>query len=241
MFSKASSSGLHTPMSRYFDLACVRGFNSASQLQQQHSETMKLNSAVLMAFVPVAVLFSGCTSYDVGPVSVRDVNEYTNVAKNAGVTIAADLLSDPEKIKESFDVNLTEKDFYPVQIVIKNDKDGRVLLTKDSIELSDAAGNIYRPINVAVMSDEFEHNKMAYALLGFGIFSYMSADDANKKMAADWASKEMASEVIVNPSRRSAGFIYLKMPVGVKPNGMTLDLKVDELEAKSTLDFKVRL
>jgi hypothetical protein len=31
------------------------------------------------------------------------------------------------------------------------------------------------------------------------------------------------------------------MPVGVKPNGMTLDLKVDELEAKSTLDFKVRL
>lgn len=202
---------------------------------------MKSNLAVLIALIPAALFISGCTSYEVGPVSVRDVNEYTNVAKNSGVTVAADLLSDPEKIKESFDVNLTEKDFYPVQIVIKNDTEGRVLLTKDSIEVSDSAGNIYRPINVAVMSDEFEHNKMAYALLGFGIFSYMSADDANKKMAADWASKEMASEVIVNQSRRNAGFIYLKMPVGVKPNGMTLDLKIDELEAKSTLDLKVRL
>ena len=36
------------------------------------------------------------------------------------------------------------------------------------------------------MASDFEKNKMAYALLGFGIFSYMSAEDANEKMRADW-------------------------------------------------------
>jgi len=172
---------------------------------------------------------------------VRDINDYANVSKMAGVSVAAELLSNPDKIKEGFYVNLSEKDYYPVQIVAKNDTDARLLLTKDSIEVVDAAGNVVRPINVRVMSDEFEHNKMAYALLGFGIFSYMSADDANKKMASDWASKELASEVILNPSRRNAGFVYLKMPTGVKPDGMTLNLKVENLETKTVQSFKLRL
>jgi hypothetical protein len=69
----------------------------------------------------------------------------------------------------------------------------------------------------------------------------MSADDANKKMASDWASKELASEVILNPSRRNAGFVYLKMPTGVKPDGMTLNLKVENLETKTVQSFKLRL
>jgi len=172
---------------------------------------------------------------------VREVSEYTNVSTIAGVTIAADLLSNPDKIKEGFYVNLAEKDYYPVQIVAQNNTGARLLLTKDSIEVSDTAGNVYRPINVTVMSDDFEHNKMAYALLGFGIFSYMSADDANKKMASDWASKEMASEVILNPTRRNAGFVYLKMPKGVKPDGMTLGLTVENLETKTAQAFKLKL
>jgi hypothetical protein len=214
---------------------------SRGRSQHPVNEAMNNRIAIIILFAPAAFVISGCTSYEVGPVSVRDVNEYTNVATNGGVTVAAELLSDPEKIKQSFDVDLTERNYYPVQVVIKNNGDTRMLLTKDNIEVTDAAGDVYRPINVAVMSDEFEHNKMAYALLGFGIFSYMSADDANKKMASDWASKELASEVIVNPDRKNAGFVYLKMPVGVKPNGMTLDVKVDNLEAKGTLDFKIRL
>jgi hypothetical protein len=196
----------------------------------------------LFAALASAVLFtSGCATYKVGAISERDISEYSNASTISGVTVAADLLSSPERIQQGFYINLAEKDYYPVQIVAQNNTDARLLLTKDSIEVADAAGNVYRPINVKVMSDEFEHNKMAYALLGFGIFSYMSADDANKKMASDWAEKELASEVILNPSRRNAGFIYLKMPTGVKPNGMTLNVTVENLEAKSTLSFKLRL
>lgn len=35
------------------------------------------------------------------------------------------------------------------------------------------------------MYSAFEKNKVAYALLGFGLLSYMSADEANRKMESD--------------------------------------------------------
>jgi hypothetical protein len=202
---------------------------------------MNPRTAIFAICASTALFASGCATYKAGAVSERDVKEYTNMSTITGVTVAAELLSKPEKIEEGFYVNLAEKDFYPVQIVAQNGTDARMLLTKDSIVVSDAAGNVYRPVNVTVMTDEFEHNKIAYALLGFGIFSYMSAEDANKKMAADWSSKEMAQEVILNPSRRNAGFVYLKMPKGVKPEGMTLEVKVENLETKASQSFKLRL
>jgi hypothetical protein len=60
-------------------------------------------------------------------------------------------------------------------------------------------------------------------------------------MAADWRDKELVSESIVNPGRKTAGFIYLKMPKGVKPVGMTLNLDVENLETKAVSKFAVRL
>jgi hypothetical protein len=189
----------------------------------------------------LAVLLSGCATYKSGTVQVKDVTQYGNATTTNGVSVGAELYSDPAKTQEAFYVDLTEKSYYPVQLAIHNGTDGRVLVLKDNIEIDDSKGNSYKPVNVAVMTDEFEHNKMAYALLGFGIFSYMSADDANKKMAADWSSKELPSELIVNPDRKNAGFIYFKMPNGLKPNGMTLVVPVETLENKGVLSFKLAL
>jgi hypothetical protein len=59
------------------------------------------------------------------------------------------------------------------------------------------------------MISKFEHNKMAYALLGFGIFSYMSAEKANKKMLEDWSGKELPAEKVLFPGRKSHGVVYL--------------------------------
>jgi len=184
---------------------------------------------------------SGCTSYKAGSVQVRDVAQYGNNAREGEIVGAAEALVTAAAIEPVFYVNLAEHDYYPVQIVVQNNSASRVLMLKDKVELTDANGNAYRPINVATMIDEFEHNKMAYALLGFGIFSYMSADDANKKMAADWREKELPAEVIVNPSRKSAGFVYLKMPRGVKPSGMTLTFNLENLETKADTKFQLHL
>jgi hypothetical protein len=189
----------------------------------------------------VLLALSGCTSYKAGIAEVRDIGQYGNATLVNEVQVAAEVYSTADKIKQGFYIDVSEKDYYPVQIVVQNGAANRMLVLKERIEVSDSAGNSYRPINVATMADEFEHNKMAYALLGFGIFSYMSADDANKKMAADWRDKELVSESIVNPGRKTAGFIYLKMPKGVKPVGMTLNLDVENLETKAVSKFAVRL
>lgn len=197
----------------------------------------------LLSFLSGLALLAlcGCTSYKAGIAEVRDIGQYGNATLVNEVRVAAEVYSTAAKIEQGFYINVSERDYYPVQVVAQNGSASRMLLLKERIEVSDSAGNTYRPINVATMVDEFEHNKMAYALLGFGIFSYMSADDANKKMAADWRDKELSSETIINPGRKAAGFIYLKMPKGVKPVGMTLNLEVENLETKAGSKFAIGL
>ena len=179
-----------------------------------------------------ALLLVGCASYKGGAVEYKGVGQFANTQKTDGVQVGAAAMSESSKVKEIFYVDLTDKGYFPIELAIQNDGDAKVLIEKEAIELHSLAGGIIHPINVSVMTDEFEHNKIVYALLGFGIFSYMSADDANKKMAADWSSKEIAKEVIVSPGRKTTGFIYVKLPDGEKPTGMDLDVSVENLEKK---------
>jgi hypothetical protein len=91
------------------------------------------------------------------------------------------------------------------------------------------------------MADACEHNKMAYALLGFGIFSYMSADEANRKMASDWRDKELPDTFIINPGRQRHGFLYFELPEGDTPGGATLTFLVESLESKKKFPFEIVL
>jgi hypothetical protein len=201
-----------------------------------------MRKLLLLAAAGVLACFStGCASYKTGPVSLRDVSEFGNAKTAAGISVAAELLQEEGEVKRSFYLNLPEKDYYPVQLVTRNGSDNRILLLKENIQIEDSSGNVYRPINVAAMIDEFERNKMAYALLGFGIFSYMSADEANKKMASDWTTKELPREVIIAPSRNNSGYLYFKFPRGVKPTGMSLITKVENLETKAVETFQLQL
>lgn len=155
--------------------------------------------------------------------------------------VGAEAITAEAKVKEIFYVNVTERGYFPIELAVQNGSPSRVLIQKDMIELVASAGGINRAINISAMIDEFEKNKMAYALLGFGIFSYMSADDANKKMSADWASKELPKELLVGPNRRASGFLYMKLPNGQKPQGMELVVPVENLETKAIETLRLRL
>jgi len=65
------------------------------------------------------------------------------------------------------------------------------------------------------MVSKFEHNKIAYALLGFGLFSYISADEASRKMLQDWSSKELPAEKVMIPGRKSHGVAYFDLGQGL--------------------------
>lgn len=197
---------------------------------------------IVQFLVSVFILaLSGCATYKGGAIQYRDATQFSNTQSIDGVSVAADALTDSAKIKEIFYADLTEKNYYPIEVVINNGTEQRIFVPKEQIKIVSNSGSVIQPINVPVMIDEFEHNKMAYALLGFGIFSYMSAEEANKKMTSDWTSKELARELIVSPNRRGSGFVYVKMPKGTKPTGMELLVPVENLETRVISNIKVQL
>jgi hypothetical protein len=197
-----------------------------------------------LTIIILAVLLlgmTGCATHKAGYVPIKDVSQYVNYQKLDDIEAAADLYADEMKTKEGFYINVNEKNFYPVNLTIKNNSETRLLVYKNSVQLIDGLGNQYSPTSCSIMSGEFEHNKMAYALLGFGIFSYMSAEDANKKMESDWRDKELPGELIINPRQRNSGFVYFKLPEGSKPNGMTLKLTIETMETRKQYSVELRL
>jgi hypothetical protein len=192
-------------------------------------------AAALLAFN-----LAGCASYNAGTAQTRDVGEYGNSTDQGGVKAAADLFTDPAKIKDVFYVDLTKEGFYPIFVMIQDSGDARLLVETQDFVITDSKGNTYKPVSVTAMTDEFGHHPFVYAVIG-GIFSYISAEDANKKMTADWTEKQFPSESILKPTRMKSGFLYFRMPDGVTPKGMSLEFPVEALETKKATSFKLTL
>jgi hypothetical protein len=191
----------------------------------------------------MTLLFSitGCATYKRTPVQVGTIDTYKSKMSTKGITVAADPIDNEIEAKENFYVDVTEANFFPVLIIVQNDTSDRIIFLKESVELTDPKGNYYRPVSSAVMADACEHNKMAYALLGFGIFSYMSAEEANRKMASDWQDKEFPDTSITNPGRKRHGFLYFELPEGETTSGYRLSFMVERLETKEKLPFEIVL
>jgi hypothetical protein len=83
---------------------------------------------------------------------------------------------------------------------------------------------------------------MAYALLGFGIFSYMSAEEANKKMRSDWTAKELPREKVLIPNRKTHGVVYFDMGPGLAgvPNA-GLDIPLSNMRTGEMIHAKLRV
>jgi hypothetical protein len=195
----------------------------------------------LLLIVVLVFAISGCATYKRTSVEVGALDTYKSKMSTSGITVAAELIDDPEEAKDNFYVDVTEANFFPVLIVIQNDTSDRIYFLKESVEMTDPHGNYYRPVSSEVMSDACEHNKLAYALLGFGIFSYMSADEANRKMASDWRDKEIPDTSITNPGRQRHGFLYFELPEDAMPDGSRLSFIIEKLETKEKFPFEIVL
>ena len=194
----------------------------------------------LLLFTLILVL-PACATHKVGHVELRDCEQYANFQEMNGIEVAADLFADEMKTKEAFYINVNEESYYPINLIVENRTNGKLLIMKNHLQVLDSSGRVYKPISSAVMIDEFERNKMAYALLGFGIFSYMSAEDANEKMATDWRDKELPKQLILASNRMESGFVYMKLPKGIKPNNMKLLVDIEEVELGKVNTFEIIL
>lgn len=200
-----------------------------------------LKRMVFPVFLTFLFGVAGCASYKYGKIDVLQPEKYPNHTAVSGISLAADPYDSVEKAKAGFYVDVNSKRYYPVHLIFSNDSNERVMLEREKIQLIDGDGNQIAKVRSTVMADECEHNKMAYALLGFGIFSYMSADDANKKMAADWRDKELVEQVIIAPGKKANGFLYFRIPERKNVTGYRLQAELEKIDSKETVALQIAL
>ena len=177
---------------------------------------MKLNvPALTLMTLIVSMGFIGCASHEIRALTPQPIEAYSLRTDEAGVSIAAKAFTSKEEVENTFYLDLTEEGFVPILLVMNNESRDNIVLLKEYIELMDSAGNVLKPVSTDIMVEKFEHDKIVYALLGFGIFSYMSADEANKKMRRDWSSKELPVEKILLPNRKAHGVVYFELSRGL--------------------------
>lgn len=195
-------------------------------------------SYALLVTILLATGLAACASHEVRPLAPQPASAYQLQQTAGGVQIAVDPITTKAKAEAIFTIDLTEQGYAPILLVMENQSSDNVLVLRDEIELIDSRGNLHKPVPAEVMVEKFEHNKMAYALLGFGIFSYMSAEEANKKMRADWTSKELPADKILLPNRKAHGVVYFELGPGLAalPNS---DLKISLQSLKSGEKYPV--
>lgn len=198
--------------------------------------------AILSSMVVLSIMLSGCASHEIKALTPEAIQDYRLRATEGGVSIAAEPFTTKEKTEAVFTLDLTAEGYCPVLLVMENRSPDSFLLIKDEIELIDSRGNVRRPVPANVIVEKFKHNKMAYALLGFGLFSYMSADDANKKMVSDWSSKELPAEKVLMQNRKVHGVVYFELGPGLVtlPNA-TLNVPIRNLRSGNIQHIKLRM
>jgi hypothetical protein len=196
---------------------------------------------VLLSAGFLAAVTAGCASYEHKPVDYQAVESGGHSVTLDGVTVAADALETAAETVGAFDEDLTEEGIVPVQVLVRNGAAGNIIVQRGTVQLIDAAGQVHRPVGAVVVAEAVEDNAMAYALLGFGIFSYASAQDANKERTADYQSKELDETRIVVPGAEYGAFVYFKLPKGVDPNSSRLKLQVQHVGSNQVSDIELEL
>lgn len=201
---------------------------------------MKRNCGILISLIILSMDLFGCATYQAKTISVNPIEGYASSTKKEGIYFAAEPFDTSVKAKDAFYADVTSYGYYPVQLIFKNANPDKILVLRETVEL-ESGGTVHRPVRSSNMYNELEHNKMAYALLGFGIFSYMSAEEANRKMESDWREKEMPEQLVVLPGRTSHGFVYFKLPTGTSLRGSKVKVEAEKMGEKKLVGLDVAL
>ncbi len=187
---------------------------------------------------------TNCATYRPQRIDIRPINEYPNLRKSEGISVAADPYSSMDKAKQAFQWDVTQKGFVPVNLIIDNDTDEPLCIEKENIELFDENGIAYGPVSSKLMFEEFEIDAIgrfavfSVVSVAAGVVSYLSAKRANRKMEADWQRKEIPDRLIVPPGTRMSGFVYFQLPEGEITKVSKLSLESEGVITRKKMEFE---
>ena len=183
------------------------------------------------------LIFSSCATYKTQIVETKPIQEYKNKQTIGNITIVVEPFDTSQKIKSAFYIDTSQKNIYPIQIIVENNGKDEIVWEKDKIKLIYKEGDVYKPVNSQYVVNKFKHDEIAYALLGFGIWSYMSAQQANEKMRADWQEKELPEEKIILPDKKISGFVFFETKKHL--SGCKIEIEIKNLKTSEKFLFSI--
>jgi len=207
---------------------------------------MSLRRASFFIALFLLLGFTNCATYKQRRIDIHPADEYPHLsAAHEGIVVAADPYHSTEKAKQGFYVDVTRKGFLPVNMIVMNDTNEEVRVSKESIELIDENGLSYEPVDAKVMFDNHKENPLARFVAGsvisvsIGTVSAVSAIIANRKMRADWREKEMPDELIIESGKQMNGFVYFRVPRDTTTTVSKLCLESERLDSLETVEFEL--
>lgn len=179
-------------------------------------------SCTLVLSLTTLLMAVSCTSHKIAelPPFIFDANVY-RIEKD-GIVIGVDPYFDAERIEDAFYVDMSKAGFYPIRLRISNLTSNRLVIDRGAIHLVAKTGEKYAAVSSADVVKELRHKSAAYGALGFGIFSFMDAEEANAQMKTDWSSKELPPSMFFGRDQKHTGFVYFGLPENIRPETMTL-------------------
>lgn len=171
------------------------------------------------------MLLAGCASYSADPSPDFIFDQSVIRIEEDGVIIGIDPWFDRESMVAGFGIDLSKGRYYPVRLRITNLSNARIVIARDEITLTDGSGTDYASVASEDVAEDLRHNSVAYGMLGFGIFSFRSAEKANARMRRDWAAKELPPSTLLGMGDASTGFVFFQLPEDLSPTSTTIRIR----------------
>lgn len=104
---------------------------------------MKRCSFFSFTVLCIAVIFAGCSTYEVKPLPFKSPASLNNAVNVQGADIAARAFTDPKKAKETFGFDILAAGMLPVQVVFDNQGSHALEVVGDQTFLEDKNGNLW--------------------------------------------------------------------------------------------------
>jgi hypothetical protein len=194
---------------------------------------MKIQGVVLLLLAQVIV---GCTSYEAKEAPAFIFSNSVLRVEQDGLIVGAEPYTDSARLRETFGMDMSRGRYFPIRLRITNQSEQRLVISRDRISLLDQFGVAHPADSSEAVVEDLRHNSVAYGMLGFGIFSFMSAEKANAAMRQDWEAKEISASSFLGKGDVMSGFVFIRLPPETTPQSTTFQLiAVDFISESETL------
>ena len=174
----------------------------------------------LVCCLAIFVGLSGCASYAPTSAPSPKSSSLPFTVTEGYVTVGADPYTQADRLKACFGGNLNEAGVLPIQVMIRNDGDRKILVRPSDVLLVLPGGGQFCPSGASAAASKMESiGGVVASGIAFGLIGVLVASSAEDKARGarleDFKRKEL-QEARLGPGESASGFLYFVPPPGTK-------------------------